>query len=45
MDTQITVIQGIADRLDRAWRTKTPIAPIAESDGISDSKIAYAIQA
>jgi 2-keto-4-pentenoate hydratase len=34
----------IAERLDAAWRTKTPIAPITEADGISDLSTAYAIQ-
>jgi 2-keto-4-pentenoate hydratase len=37
-------IQDIAERLDSAWRTQTPIPPITESDGITDLKTAYAIQ-
>lgn len=37
-------IETIADRLDTAWRTNTPIPPITESDGITDVKTAYAIQ-
>ena len=37
-------IQNIAERLDIAWRTKTAIPPITESDGIADAKTAYAIQ-
>jgi 2-keto-4-pentenoate hydratase len=37
-------VQSIAERLDTAWRTKTPIAPITESDGLTDPKTAYAIQ-
>ena len=36
--------QSIAERLDAAWRTHTPIPPITESDGITDVNIAYAIQ-
>ena len=38
------MIELIADRLDTAWRTNTPIPPITESDGITDVKTAYAIQ-
>ena len=37
-------IQTIAERLDTAWRTHTPIPPITESDGITDVPTAYAIQ-
>jgi len=44
MATPTLQIQNIAERLDTAWRTKTPIAPISEADGISDIKTAYAIQ-
>jgi 2-keto-4-pentenoate hydratase len=44
MGTPITIIQSIAERLDRAWRTKMPIAPLSESEGISDVSAAYAIQ-
>src|SRR5512147_771495 len=38
------MIESIANRLDTAWRTNTPIPPITESDGITDVKAAYAIQ-
>src|SRR5438105_3338105 len=44
MATPSSTIQSIAQRLDTAWRTKTPIPPITESDGITDIKAAYAIQ-
>lgn len=44
MGTPITIIQSIAERLDRAWRRKMPIAPLSESEGISDVSAAYAIQ-
>ncbi len=37
-------VQRIAERLDRAWRTRTPILPITDSDGIADVRTAYAIQ-
>jgi len=40
----ITSVESIANRLDTAWRTNTPIPPITESDGITDVKAAYAIQ-
>jgi 2-keto-4-pentenoate hydratase len=36
--------QTIAERLDTAWRTRTPIAPITETDGITDVATAYAVQ-
>ena len=36
--------ESIAQRLDFAWRTRTPIAPITESDRIGDVATAYAIQ-
>ena len=38
-------IETIATRLDTAWRTHTPIPPITETEGITDVKTAYAIQA
>jgi 2-keto-4-pentenoate hydratase len=38
------VIENIAERLDTAWRTRTPIPPISESDGVNDAATAYAIQ-
>jgi 2-keto-4-pentenoate hydratase len=44
MATPTSNIEAIAERLDTAWRTKTPIAPISETDGISDINAAYAIQ-
>lgn len=37
-------VQAIAERLDLAWRTRTPIAPITESDNAADVPMAYAIQ-
>lgn len=37
-------IQTIAERLDTAWRTHTPIPPISESDSIASVETAYAIQ-
>ena len=36
--------EQIARRLDLAWRTRTPIPPISESDGVSAIAEAYAIQ-
>jgi 2-keto-4-pentenoate hydratase len=44
MATPSSTIQNIATRLDTAWRTKTPIPPISETDGIADVSAAYAIQ-
>lgn len=38
-------VAEIAERLDRAWRTRVPIAPLSESDGIASAEVAYAIQA
>ena len=40
-----STIENIAERLDTAWRTHTPIPPITESDGITSAETAYAIQA
>jgi len=40
-----STIENIAERLDTAWRTRTPIPPITESDGITSAETAYAIQA
>src|SRR3954468_21316457 len=37
-------IRMLAEQLDTAWRTHTPIPPITESAGISDLATAYAIQ-
>lgn len=36
--------ERLANKLDTAWRTHTPIPPITESDGITDVNTAYAIQ-
>jgi 2-keto-4-pentenoate hydratase len=41
---QTSSVQTIAERLDTAWRTQTPVPPITESDGITDLKTAYDIQ-
>ncbi len=38
-------VEAIAERLDTAWRTRTPIPPITESDGLTSVETAYAIQA
>jgi 2-keto-4-pentenoate hydratase len=35
---------AIAERLDTAWRTHTPIPPISETDQVTDLDTAYAIQ-
>ena len=37
-------IESLAEKLDTAWRTQKPIPPITETEGISDVKVAYAIQ-
>ncbi len=37
-------VEALAERLDTAWRTRTPIPPITESDGVADVGTAYAIQ-
>lgn len=37
-------IQALAKRLDEAMRTGVPIAPLSESDGVTDVGAAYAIQ-
>jgi 2-keto-4-pentenoate hydratase len=34
----------VAERLDTAWRTRVPIPPITETEGITRSEVAYAIQ-
>ena len=46
MSTPATSSQAraIAERLDQAFRTKTPIAPVTETDGVNDTATAYAIQ-
>lgn len=38
-------VKSIAERLDRACRSRVPIPPISESDGVADVETAYAIQA
>ena len=40
----MSAVAAIAARLDTAWRTGVPIAPISESDGVADPATAYAIQ-
>jgi 2-keto-4-pentenoate hydratase len=42
--TASSSVQALAERLDTAWRTRTPIPPITESEGITDLATAYAIQ-
>ena len=37
-------VEILAERLDTAWRTRAPIPPISESDGITSAETAYAIQ-
>jgi 2-keto-4-pentenoate hydratase len=44
MTAQALDLLAIAQRLDTAWQTSTPIAPISEKDGISSVTAAYAIQ-
>lgn len=44
MNPTPSLIQALAERLDTAWQTHTPIPPITESDGITDVRTAYAIQ-
>jgi len=43
-DHNVSQAGQIAERLDFAWRTRTPIAPITEADRIGDIATAYAIQ-
>src|ERR1041385_9040813 len=38
------LVESLANKLDTAWRTQTPIPPITETDSITDVKTAYAIQ-
>jgi 2-keto-4-pentenoate hydratase len=38
-------IDALAERLDTAFRTMTPIPPLSEADGLSSVEDAYAIQA
>src|SRR5262245_22134047 len=44
MNRSPSSIQTLAERLDTAWRSHTPIPPITESEGITDVGTAYAIQ-
>jgi len=44
MSISPSAIESLAQRLDTAWRTHTPIPPITESDAITDVNTAYAIQ-
>ncbi len=37
-------VESLASRLDTAWQTGVPIQPISETEGITDVKVAYAIQ-
>jgi 2-keto-4-pentenoate hydratase len=37
-------VAAIAQRLDAAWKQRAPIAPISETDGVTDARTAYAIQ-
>jgi 2-keto-4-pentenoate hydratase len=37
-------VERLAERLDAAWRSGVPIAPISDSDGVTDAATAYAIQ-
>ena len=37
-------VAALAERLDAAWRSGVPIAPLSESDGLTDVATAYAIQ-
>ncbi|HJR81019.1 MAG TPA: fumarylacetoacetate hydrolase family protein [Anaerolineales bacterium] len=42
--TMISLVESVANRLDTAWKTHSPIPPITETDGIADVNTAYAIQ-
>jgi 2-keto-4-pentenoate hydratase len=44
METLTHNALSLAEKLDTAWRTRNPMPPITESEGITDVKIAYAIQ-
>lgn len=44
MNTNSSLIETLANKLDTAWKTHVPIPPITESDGITDVNTAYAIQ-
>jgi 2-keto-4-pentenoate hydratase len=41
---ELPSVAALAERLDSAWRTGVPIAPLSDSDGLSDVATAYAIQ-
>jgi 2-keto-4-pentenoate hydratase len=41
---EVPSVAALAERLDTAWRTGVPIAPLSDSDGLSDVATAYAIQ-
>lgn len=44
MEQTVIDARAIAERLDTAWRSRSPIAPITESDGVTAIADAYAIQ-
>ena len=44
MEQTVIDARAIAERLDAAWRSRSPIAPITESDGVTAIGDAYAIQ-
>jgi len=44
METTAIDVREIAERLDTAWRTRKPVAPITDSDGVKAIADAYAIQ-
>jgi 2-keto-4-pentenoate hydratase len=44
MTSAPATIELVAERLDKAWQTHTPIPPITETDGITSVETAYAIQ-
>jgi 2-keto-4-pentenoate hydratase len=44
METKTHNALSLAEKLDTAWRTRSPMPPITESEGITDVKVAYAIQ-
>jgi 2-keto-4-pentenoate hydratase len=44
MTSAPTTVETLAERLDKAWQTHTPIPPISESDGITGVETPYAIQ-
>jgi 2-keto-4-pentenoate hydratase len=44
IDASPSSIATLAERLDAAWRSHTPIPPLSETEGISSVATAYAIQ-